>query len=186
MGDQRHSPAVLLTGKRSDTHCTGDWVGLGAGLDGSEKSHLQEVRGLERETLPATLSYHGRQSSTKFNLLPFRQSTSYYIWSPPPPPPQKIFQFHPGVYIYICRAVHRFLFKTWNNDGIPKDSVDRGYHYTGPNGDPEKRGRRSNRYVNKRYTSFCKWLNNVATSFLLTKRLLLIQRRMHGHLYILR
>jgi hypothetical protein len=31
---QRHAPAALCSGKRTpDTHCTGGWVGLRAGLD---------------------------------------------------------------------------------------------------------------------------------------------------------
>jgi hypothetical protein len=34
VGSQRHTPAAFLPGKTRDTHCTGDWVGLRASLDG--------------------------------------------------------------------------------------------------------------------------------------------------------
>jgi len=33
MGDQRHALASFPPGKRPDTHCTGDWVGIRVGLD---------------------------------------------------------------------------------------------------------------------------------------------------------
>ena len=38
VGDQRHAPAALPSG-RPGTHCTGGWVGPRAGLDGRAKSH---------------------------------------------------------------------------------------------------------------------------------------------------
>ena len=38
-GGQHHGPAALPWGKRPGTHSTGGWVGFGAGLDGSGKSH---------------------------------------------------------------------------------------------------------------------------------------------------
>jgi hypothetical protein len=38
VGGQRQAPAALPPGKRQGTHCTGGWVGLGAGLDGNGKS----------------------------------------------------------------------------------------------------------------------------------------------------
>ena len=38
VGGQRHTPAALSPGKRPGTHCVGDWVGPGAGLDVREKS----------------------------------------------------------------------------------------------------------------------------------------------------
>jgi hypothetical protein len=38
VGGQRHVPSALPPGKRPNTHCTGGWVGLGAGLDRSGKS----------------------------------------------------------------------------------------------------------------------------------------------------
>ena len=34
MGGQRHVLAATLLGKRPNNHCTGDWVGPKAGLDG--------------------------------------------------------------------------------------------------------------------------------------------------------
>jgi hypothetical protein len=37
VGGQRHAPAAFSPGKRPGTHCTGGWVGLGAGLDGCRK-----------------------------------------------------------------------------------------------------------------------------------------------------
>jgi len=39
IGDQRHVPAALSPGKRSGTHCSGGWVGLGAGLGEFRESH---------------------------------------------------------------------------------------------------------------------------------------------------
>ena len=33
VGGQRHTPASLPTGERSDTLCTGGWVGCRAGLE---------------------------------------------------------------------------------------------------------------------------------------------------------
>ena len=38
MNGQPHAPSVSppTPGKRPGTHCTGGWVGLGAGLDGQE------------------------------------------------------------------------------------------------------------------------------------------------------
>jgi len=33
VGDHRHAPAALASGKRPGTHCIGGWVGSGAGLD---------------------------------------------------------------------------------------------------------------------------------------------------------
>ena len=38
VGGQRYGPAVLPSGKRPGTHCTGGWVGPRAGLDGCGKS----------------------------------------------------------------------------------------------------------------------------------------------------
>jgi len=38
MRGQRHAPAALYLGKRTSTHCTGDWVGPRAGLDKCGKS----------------------------------------------------------------------------------------------------------------------------------------------------
>ena len=38
VGCQRVALAALSPGKSPGTHCTGGWVGLGAGLDGCEKS----------------------------------------------------------------------------------------------------------------------------------------------------
>jgi len=35
-GGQRHAPAALCPRERPDTHCTGDWVGPRAGLDGQK------------------------------------------------------------------------------------------------------------------------------------------------------
>jgi hypothetical protein len=35
MGGQLHAPAALAPEKKSDTNCTGGWVGPRAGLDGS-------------------------------------------------------------------------------------------------------------------------------------------------------
>jgi hypothetical protein len=37
VGGQYHAPAALFPRKRADTHCTGDWVGCRAGLDGCGK-----------------------------------------------------------------------------------------------------------------------------------------------------
>jgi hypothetical protein len=39
-GGQRHALSVLPLGKRPATHCTGDWVGPRAGLDGCGKYRL--------------------------------------------------------------------------------------------------------------------------------------------------
>ena len=36
VGDQRHAPTALPSGKRPRTHRTGDWVEPRAGLDGAE------------------------------------------------------------------------------------------------------------------------------------------------------
>ena len=38
VGGQRQAPAALTPGNRLGTHCTGDWVGPTAGLDGCRKS----------------------------------------------------------------------------------------------------------------------------------------------------
>jgi hypothetical protein len=38
VGGQRHAHATLPPGGIPGTHCTGGWVGLGFGLDGSVKS----------------------------------------------------------------------------------------------------------------------------------------------------
>ena len=38
MDGELHAPAALPPGKRPGTHCTGDWVGPKAGMDGCEKS----------------------------------------------------------------------------------------------------------------------------------------------------
>lgn len=37
VGCKRHAPGAVALGKGPDTHCTGNWVGLRAELDGSEK-----------------------------------------------------------------------------------------------------------------------------------------------------
>ena len=37
---QHQASAALTPGKGPSTHCTGDWVGPTAGLDGCEKSRL--------------------------------------------------------------------------------------------------------------------------------------------------
>jgi hypothetical protein len=37
VGGQRHVSAALPPGRRPGTHCTGDWVGPRAGLDGCGK-----------------------------------------------------------------------------------------------------------------------------------------------------
>jgi hypothetical protein len=37
LGGQHHAPAALPPGKRPDTHCTGEWVGRRASLDGGGK-----------------------------------------------------------------------------------------------------------------------------------------------------
>jgi hypothetical protein len=34
VGDQRHAPAALTSGKKPGSHCEAGWVGLGAGLEG--------------------------------------------------------------------------------------------------------------------------------------------------------
>jgi len=47
------TPPSLYPGERDPVPTV---QGLGTGLDGSEKSHLQEVRGLERVAVPATIS----------------------------------------------------------------------------------------------------------------------------------
>ena len=39
VGGQRHAPAALPPGRRTDTHCIGGWVDPRAGLDGCRKSH---------------------------------------------------------------------------------------------------------------------------------------------------
>ena len=39
VGGQHHTLATLPPGKRTGTHCIGDWVDLRAGLDGCRKSH---------------------------------------------------------------------------------------------------------------------------------------------------
>ena len=46
---QRHAPAALLAGKRTSTHWTGGWTGLGAALNGSGKCRLH--RGSEPRTV---------------------------------------------------------------------------------------------------------------------------------------
>jgi hypothetical protein len=33
LSDQHHAPVVLPYGKKSCTHCTGDWVGISFNLD---------------------------------------------------------------------------------------------------------------------------------------------------------
>jgi hypothetical protein len=38
LGGQLYAPAALPPGKIPGTHCTGDWVGPRAGLDGCRKS----------------------------------------------------------------------------------------------------------------------------------------------------
>jgi len=38
VGGQRHVGTALLSGQRPGAHCTGDWVGPGADLDGHGKS----------------------------------------------------------------------------------------------------------------------------------------------------
>jgi len=40
LGGQRHAPAALPPGKKSGIHCTGNWVGIVAGLDGCGKSRF--------------------------------------------------------------------------------------------------------------------------------------------------
>jgi hypothetical protein len=37
MRGQRHGPVALPPGKSPGTHCTGGWLGLGAGLNGCGK-----------------------------------------------------------------------------------------------------------------------------------------------------
>ena len=34
VADKRHAPTALSSGMRRGTHCTGGWLGHGAGLDG--------------------------------------------------------------------------------------------------------------------------------------------------------
>jgi len=45
---QCHGLAALPPGKRPGTHCTEDWVGPRAGLDGCGKSHLTGIRSPDR------------------------------------------------------------------------------------------------------------------------------------------
>jgi len=49
--DQRHAPAALNPWERAGTHCTGGWVGPGAGLDRGGKSLSTSF-----ETAPKNLS----------------------------------------------------------------------------------------------------------------------------------
>ena len=44
---QHHAPAALPPGKMPGTHCTGGWVGLGAGLDrcGKSRPHRDSIPG---------------------------------------------------------------------------------------------------------------------------------------------
>jgi hypothetical protein len=51
---QRHTPAALPPGKSPTTHCTGDWLGLGAGLEGWGKCRPQ--LGFEPQTFQPALS----------------------------------------------------------------------------------------------------------------------------------
>jgi hypothetical protein len=46
VGDQHHAPAAF-TLERLGTHCTGGWVGLGAGLDrcGKSRPHRDSIPG---------------------------------------------------------------------------------------------------------------------------------------------
>jgi hypothetical protein len=47
VGGELHAPAALPPGKRTFTHCIGDWVGPRVGLDGCEKSrpHRDSIPG---------------------------------------------------------------------------------------------------------------------------------------------
>ena len=47
VGGQRHAPAAFTPRERPGTHCTGSWVGLGAGLDSAENlaPHPDWIRG---------------------------------------------------------------------------------------------------------------------------------------------
>jgi hypothetical protein len=47
---QGYAPAALHLGKGTDTHCTGDWVGSRAGLNGCGKSRLH------RDSIPGPSS----------------------------------------------------------------------------------------------------------------------------------
>jgi len=44
---QRHAPATPYPRERPRTHCTGGWVGLGAGLDrcGKSRPHRNSIPG---------------------------------------------------------------------------------------------------------------------------------------------
>jgi hypothetical protein len=48
-------PGRFSPGKTPGTHCTGGWVGLGAGLDGCGKFHSPSIRSLDRPTLTESL-----------------------------------------------------------------------------------------------------------------------------------
>jgi hypothetical protein len=46
-GGQRQAPTALPPGKKPGTHCTGPWVGPGAGLDGCGiyRTHQNSIAG---------------------------------------------------------------------------------------------------------------------------------------------
>jgi hypothetical protein len=52
MGNQRHAPANLPPGNRSDTHFTGGWIGPRALLDGCEESRPHQDSIHEHDSLP--------------------------------------------------------------------------------------------------------------------------------------
>jgi len=66
---QGHAPAALPSGKSHGDHCTGSWVGPGAGLMGVEKNLLPapgfelRIHSARRESL-RFLCYPGRPTPT--------------------------------------------------------------------------------------------------------------------------
>ena len=61
---KRDFPAVLPPGKRPGTHCTGDWLGLGACMDGCKNLAPTGIRPSDRPARSETLyrlSYPGPQ-----------------------------------------------------------------------------------------------------------------------------
>jgi hypothetical protein len=68
VGGQLHTPAALPPGKRPGTHCTGDWVGPRAGLEGCPTEIRSPDRPARSESL-YRLSYRGPQHENNVNYI---------------------------------------------------------------------------------------------------------------------